>query len=176
MGIYWCEKYIIAICCIVGTIVSYKIGHIILTKKMDIGKNELLKWVLFSAIHMIFGFSYIIYICYSQYTKQVFGISVVIATVTLFGSLIFYSFKIANLRNLNELDSKEYEEKKKKQQEKVLLYAGIGAFVGLGLAKGINMTTGTLCIIILLFLLLMIACLPYIVYNAYYQDMLKKGD
>lgn len=57
-----------------------------------------------------------------------------------------------------------------------MLYAGIGAFVGLGLAKGINMTTGTLCIIILLFLLLMIACLPYIVYNAYYQDMLKKGD
>ena len=118
---YWCEKYIIAVCCIVSTILSYKIGYIVLTKRIDTSKNELVKWVLFSTIHMIFGFSYIIYICYSQYEKQVFGISVVIATVTLFGSLIFYSFKITNLRSLNELDSKKYEEKKKSDKKKFCL-------------------------------------------------------
>lgn len=174
MGTFWCEKYIIVALCIVVSVISYKIGYIIVRKQAGIKEAELAEWILFSAIHMIVGYSYIIYICYSQYEKQMFWISVAIATITLFGSLIFYCFKIISISALNdnELNIEKYEEKKKKNQEKVVPYALIGALIGLGL-KNVNITADTLCIMTLLFLLLMISCLPYVVYDNYYQYILK---
>ena len=176
IGIYWCDWYIAAICCIACIFIFHKIGYKIIQKKVESKKDELVEWIMFAIIHGILGYVYIIYICYSQYIKEKLWISILIVTVMIFGSFLFHYQKIVKLKCLDKLDRQTYDEKKKKQQEKVTPYAAIGAFIGIRLSKSINMTLDTLCIILILFLALMISCLSYMVYDQYYQYLLKELD